>query len=142
MQLPVDASQLSTVHTLLSEAHDLGWVVHVPATQVLMVHSKPSSQLIGVFEHTPFMQVSVVHKLPSLQLIGTLTHAFVAELQVDVKQALGGTQLDTCVQVPPTQVSVVQVIPSSQFNVFTHRPLVGLHESTVHALPSLQVIAG
>jgi len=110
------------------------------------VQALPSLQLTGAPMHAPAEQVSLlVHASPSLQglVLFTCTQPL-AGLHESSVQTFPSLQLGGAppTQAPPEQVSfVVQALPSLQELVlFTcTQPLVGLHESLVHTLPSLQL---
>jgi hypothetical protein len=114
------------------------------------VQPLPSLQPSGADPtHTPPEQVStVVHAFPSLQatVLFVCTHP-VAALQESSVQGLLSLQPSAGppTQAPALQTSpVVQPLPSSHAAVllaWTH-PVAGLHESSVHALPSSQPSAG
>ena len=119
---PVDLSQLSVVHTLLSlhTRGPPGW--HVPSVQKSpTVQALPSEQAFALFVKTQPLavsQLSVVHGLLSLQFI-----------------AVPGRH------VPKAQKSpAVHALPSSQaFALFVKtQPVVGLQLSVVHTLLSSQ----
>jgi hypothetical protein len=116
--------QLSSVHPLLSLQATTDPGVQVPSAQVsLLVHELPSSQL-AVFRE--YWQPSVVLQVSFVQVL----------LSSQAKAVLPEEQL------PPEQASpIVQTLPSLQDAVLLlwAQPLLGLHESSVHALLSLQL---
>jgi glyoxylate utilization-related uncharacterized protein len=117
--------------------------------QESVVHTLPSSQLIGVPAQTPPEQTSLpVHAFPSLHATALFVCVHpVAGLQASVVQMLPSSQLGggPPVHVPPTQVSlVVQALPSLQelLLLVNLQPETGSHESVVQTFPSLQTKAG
>ena len=125
---PLAGLHESVVHTLLS-SHTLPtpWQI-VLVHKSLIVQALPSSQLAPTFKCVcvhplALLHASVVQELPSSQLIALPPP-----------------------QVPPLQVSpLVHLSPSSQvppsLPLVNKQPLLGSHESTVQASPSLQVFA-
>ena len=123
---PVDVLHESFVQTLLSLQLGAG-----PPTQ------RPPAHVSAVVQALPSLHDAVLFVLT--QPVAGLHESFV--------QALLSLQLSAGppTQVPPLHVSpVVQAFPSLQGSVLfaLTQPVAGLHESFVHALPSLQLGAG
>jgi hypothetical protein len=114
-----------------------------------VVHTFPSSQLIGVPLQTPPEHTSFpVQAFPSLQVTLLLVCVQpVAGLQASVVQTFPSSQFGggPPVQVPPTHVSpVVQRFPSLHelLLLANTQPVVGLHVSVVQPFPSSQFGGG
>src|SRR5262244_2190081 len=121
-------------------------------SQVAVVHTFPSSQLMGVpGVHTPVWQVSApLHGFPSEQLVllGTFvcTQAPLDMLQLSLVHGFPSLQLMGVpgVQTPAWQVSAaLQGLPSEQLvplaTAVWRQPSTGSQVSVVHGLPSSQL---
>jgi hypothetical protein len=127
-----------------------GWV-QVPLLQTSLVQALPSSAqgfvLLVKTQPAVGLQESVVHGLLSLQMSGAPAlqapaWQVSAPLQMSASAHEVPLALAGWVQVPPPQTSSVQRLPSSvqgSVLLLKTQPAVGLQESVVHGLLSLQV---
>jgi hypothetical protein len=141
---PLPSSQLAVL---------LLWLQPVEGTQPSVVQGFPSSHRLAGLTAVP-LQVPALHASLVVQALPSLHATVLAEL---TQPALGSheslvhtllslqlTALPT--HAPPAHVSPwLQALPSSQPSVLfanMQAPVLTLHESLVHALPSLHTVAG
>jgi hypothetical protein len=149
-QLTATFEQLPPEHESVVHAFESSQLIGVAVqplagSQASVVQASPSSQLTATFEQLPPEHESVVQALESSQLIGVFEQP-VAESQASVVQASPSSQLTA----PPgthaatllQRSGAVQASPSEQgapgLTVLRQAPLLGLHVSVVHWLPSEQ----
>ena len=129
---PVPATHLSSVHTLLSLHTAVNVLTHAPllvaheyvAHDATLCATQAAAAALCVYTHPEaVLHVSSVQAFLSSHVVGTTSQLPVPALHVRVLHLSLVHELATAV------------------GVYTH-PVVGLHESSVQALPSLQVKVG
>jgi hypothetical protein len=159
---PLAGAQLSVVQTFPSlqtspvpGAHVPFWQVSVPLQRLVSAHEVPFVTGV-VVQPVAGLQPSVVHTLPSLQTIAVpAVHTPAWQVSAPLQRLPSGHAVPfvttALLHTPAAQVSVVHGFESLQ-SAFTLQevhdgtcacwhPVITLHVSVVHALPSLQLSA-